>query len=150
MQHESFITVFTRASTGLYLDPPKVSSFYRLMKKYLKLKTPSVCIIPHEVYNQYTWCPSRPGAVNILQHSTSWLYELQNTLFTLTLKMGQHVPPGWMYPVIRLHGITTQMTSTSKYTTTKTVLQILGFQLAQKVFMTAGICLHLRLIWLQI
>jgi hypothetical protein len=42
----------------------------------------------------------------------------------------------WMYPVIRLHGITTQVTSTSIYTTTKNVLQFLGFQLAQNVYMT--------------
>jgi hypothetical protein len=42
------------------------------------------------------------------------------------------MPPEWMYPVIRLQGITTQMISTSKYTTTKNVLQFLCFQLAKK------------------
>jgi len=40
--------------TGLYLDPPEVSSFYRFVKKDLELETPSICIIPHEAYSQYT------------------------------------------------------------------------------------------------
>jgi len=54
MQHKSLITVFITASTGLYLDPPEVSSFYRFVKKDLELETPSICIIRHEAYNQYT------------------------------------------------------------------------------------------------
>jgi len=56
------------------------------------------------------------------------------------------MPPERMYPAIRLQGITTQMISTSKHTTTKNVLQFLCFQLAQKVFMIVGIRLDLLLI----
>ena len=136
MQHKSLITVFITASTGLYFDPQKSPAFTGSWRKFWSSKFQAYALPPHEVYNQHTWCPLRPGAVNILQHITSWLYELQNTISTLTLKIRQHLPPEWMYPVIRLQGITTQMISTSKYTTTKNVLQFLCFQLAQKVFMT--------------
>ena len=42
------------------------------------------------------------------------------------------MPPLWMYPVIRVQGITTQMISASKYTTTKNVLQFFVFSWHKK------------------
>jgi len=42
------------------------------------------------------------------------------------------MPPEWMHPVIRVQGITTQMISTSKYTTTKKCVAFFMFSAGTK------------------
>jgi len=61
------------------------------------------------------------------------MYELQNILSTVILKMRQHMPPEWIYPGIRLQGITTRMMNTSKFTTTKKCIAIFMFSAGTKI-----------------
>jgi hypothetical protein len=81
MQYKSFNTVFTRTSTGLYLDPSKVSSFYRFVKKDLELKTPSICIIPPwDVQSIYMMSLETRGSEHITTHHILTVWTADNLI----------------------------------------------------------------------
>jgi hypothetical protein len=147
MQHKSFITVFTKASTGLYLDPQKSPTFRGSWRKIQSSKHMHHPIWGVQSINMMSLETRNSEHITTHHIMTIWTAEYlihcdsaDEVAYAPRMDISsdktiRHHNPDDKHLKIHYH---------------KKVLQFLCFQLAQKLFMTVGICLDLLLIWLRI